>query len=473
MKHPLLAALVITIATCLLARPLQAQTGVDQLQQLRTWTAGMQQDALHLEDLLAIERLQRAYGYYIDKGYWHEAADLFAADATLEIGVDGVYQGQDRIRQMLAAYGGGNLKTGPGLPFGQLNMHMQLQPVVSIAEDGRHAAARWREFSLLGQYEVSAAWGDAVMENTYVKEAGVWKLASLHVYTNFIAPYAGGWAKLSASPTDWRSEVAKANPADAPPSVNYSPFPAVYTPPYHYDGAFSLSNTHWEAVISAVQLTGRAGELQQALLPRAHQLDALRAERDIENLQAIYGYYIDKGRWTQAAQLFTADASYEFGQNGVYHGSERIKQALSLMGPEGLARGMLNNYPMLQPIITVAPDNLTAKARWRSDVQLSTDGEGVWGGGVYENEYRLVDGQWRISKLHYYVTFWAEYDKGWVDGTFPMAAASTALPPDAPPTEVYGSQPAVYLFPFSYPHLVKQGPHMGNLEATAGSKGNE
>src|SRR5690554_833954 len=96
------------------------------VEQLRTWLAGMQADAQALEDTLAIHRLQRAYGYYIDKGFWSDAADLFAADATLEIGVDGVYRGQQRIRGMLAAYGGGSLDTGPGLPFGQLNMHMQL-----------------------------------------------------------------------------------------------------------------------------------------------------------------------------------------------------------------------------------------------------------------------------------------------------------------------------------------------------------
>lgn len=450
-----------------------AQTPAAPTAQLRAWLDGMRSDAQRLEDLLAIQRLQRAYGYYIDKGYWHEAADLFAADATLEIGVDGVYRGQARIRRILAAYGGGSLDTGPGLPFGQLNMHMQLQPVVTLHADGTHASARWREMSLLGQYKVSAHWGDAVMENTYVKEDGVWKIESLRVYTNFIAPYEGGWAKLQPRSGDWRSAVAQANPPDAPPTASYTPFPDLYTPPFHYRGAFSLSNTNWEAVIGATRFDGAAGAIQATLLEQARELDALRAERDIENLQAIYGYYIDKGMWTEAAALFTPDATYEFGQNGVYTGSERIKQALSLMGPEGLEPGMLNNYPMLQPIISVGDDNQTAKARWRSDVQLSTDGEGVWGGGVYENEYRNIDGQWLISKLHYYVTFWAEYDKGWVDGTFPMAGPSATLPPDLPPTEVYGSQPEVHLFPFSYPHLVTKGPHRGNVEAANGGQGNE
>ncbi|MES2699664.1 MAG: nuclear transport factor 2 family protein, partial [Pseudomonadota bacterium] len=42
-----------------------------------------------LEDLNQIEQLQRAYGYFVDKGQWTHLANLFAEDATLEIGGKG------------------------------------------------------------------------------------------------------------------------------------------------------------------------------------------------------------------------------------------------------------------------------------------------------------------------------------------------------------------------------------------------
>src|SRR5690606_38271020 len=61
-----------------------------------------------VEDVSAIERLQHAYGYYVDEGLWDEAAGLFAADATIEIGLDGVYAGRERVREYLYALGGGN-----------------------------------------------------------------------------------------------------------------------------------------------------------------------------------------------------------------------------------------------------------------------------------------------------------------------------------------------------------------------------
>ncbi len=70
------------------------------------------------------------------------------------------------------------MKEVAGLPFGRLNLRMQLQPVVTIAADGKSAQARWREWGLLGQYKKAAFWGDAVIEDRYVLDNGVWKISA-------------------------------------------------------------------------------------------------------------------------------------------------------------------------------------------------------------------------------------------------------------------------------------------------------
>ncbi len=447
----------------------QSERGDSGLEALRARTAALAAEAERLEDIAAIQRLQRAYGYYIDKGYWGEAADLFAADATLEVGVDGVYRGKPHIAEAIIRYGKGTDGTGPGLPFGQFNHHMQLQPVVTVAADGRTARARWRDFSLLGEYHVSAHWGDAEMENRYVKQDGVWKIQSLRVYTNFVAPYKGGWAKLQPVEGDWRTDVAKAYPPDAPPTQRYRPFPNVFVPPFHYEpGPAPLPAALAPA---GAPDSGETGELERAADEVAARLTVLASERAIENLQDEYGYYVDKGLWDQAASLFAQDATYEFGQRGVYVGRDRVRQALTLMGPQGLEPRQLNNYPMLQPIIDVAPDNRTAKARWRSDVQVSRAGTGRWGAGVYENEYVNEGGVWRISKLHYYVTMWADYDKGWVKAPLPMEPPSKALPPDRPPTEVYRSLPTAHFVPYHYAHRVKDATPIRPIDVPRGQGG--
>ncbi|HEY5568853.1 MAG TPA: nuclear transport factor 2 family protein [Gammaproteobacteria bacterium] len=465
------AAVLLLSALTTVGGPAAAQTAGEDARTaaLRARTAALAEEARRLEDVIAIHRLQRAYGYYIDKGYWAEAADLFADDATLEIGVDGVYRGKERIAKAIVRYGEGTEGRGPGLPFGQFNHHMQLQPVVTIAEDGRTAHGRWRDFSLLGKYKVSAHWGDATMENVYVKDGGVWKIQSLRVFTNFVAPYEGGWASLERNAGDWRSEVAKAFPPDAPPTLSYAPFPDVFAPPFHYAPE---ARPVAAALAAGAEQGGEAiAELEAIANGIAARLAVLASEREIENLQGKYGYYVDKGLWDEAASLFSADATYELGQSGVYVGRERVRAALTLMGPEGLEPGQLNNYPMLQPIITVAPDARTAKARWRSDVQLSRDGKGRWGAGVYENEYVNEDGVWRISKLHYYVVMWADYDKGWVQGPLPVEEPSKALPPDRPPTSVYESLPNAYVVPYHYAHPVRDGSPILPIDVPLGRPG--
>lgn len=188
--------------------------------------------AQRLEDISLIKRLQRAYGYYIDKGYWKEAADLFADAGTFESGVDGIYVGKARIHEYLVRQAGGN--PGPGLPYGQLNHRMQLQPVIHLEAAGNEAKGRWRELALLGQFKKYAAWGDGLYENEYIKADGVWKISKLHFYPNFIAPYEGGWATLKAAAADWKSDVAKSFEPDRPPSVMYRPFPDSFVPPTHY-----------------------------------------------------------------------------------------------------------------------------------------------------------------------------------------------------------------------------------------------
>lgn len=392
----------------------------------------------HLEDIDAVKRLQRAYGYYIDRGYWKEAADLFADDATFEWGQDGVYVGRERILAYLVRSGGGN--AGPGLPYGQINHHIQLQPVVTVAPDGRFARARWRELALLGRFGIEAEWGQGIYENSYVKERGVWKIGSTHYFPVFAAPYEQGWATLQPAPADWRTPAARQFPADRAPSVAYQPFPAPFTVPFHYAGA------EGELVRSPAIEPGASEE--------ARRLAILRSRRAIENLQGMFGYYVERGLWTQAAGLFAREGTYEHGQGGVYVGPARIARALALTGPEGLRPGQLNIYMMVQPVIDVAADNRTAKARWRSNVMLADGGKGQWGEGVHENEYVNIDGQWRFKSYVYSPTFLADYEKGWSAGPIALSGPDAALPPDRPPTETYASFPSTRIVRFHYAHPV-------------------
>ena len=185
------------------------------------------------------------------------------------------------------------------------------------------------------------------------------------------------------------------------------------------------------------------------------RVERLEDQAAIETLTATFGYYFDKGLWGEAASLFSRNGSFEYGQRGVYVGKDRIRQSMLLFGPEGLASGHLNNHMMLQAVVIVADDGKTATGRWQGPVMLGEpNANGIWGVGIYENEYVKEGGVWKISKLHFYPTAWTDYDKGWGRSQLPMKGQSALYPPDSPPTEVYRSMPGAYIPPFSFDHPV-------------------
>ena len=198
---------------------------------------------------------------------------------------------------------------------------------------------------------------------------------------------------------------------------------------------------------------------QERLAAYRERVERLEDQVAIEKLQATWGYYFDKGLWSEAADLFAADGTFEYGQRGVYIGKDRIRRALLLFGPEGLGEGRLNNHMQLQSIITVSPDGRTALARWQGMVMLAEPGaNGVWGVGQYENTYVKERGVWKISKLHFYVQAMADYDLGFSRGPLRMEGPSALFPPDKPPTEVYRAFPSGYTPPFSFLHPVTGKP---------------
>jgi hypothetical protein len=223
-----IAALAAACAGCgasSYAADASAQSRISALEQ---HIATLERETQRLEDVRAIKRLQRAFGYYFDAGDWDQMADLFAADGSIEMGLDGVYVGQARVRQYLHALGRGH----QGLAPGELHEHLQLQPVIDLAADGRTAKGRWRDLILQGQYHERAEWGEGPYENEYVKDHGVWKVQRLHWYQTFVVPYDGGWARNKD--VNGGRYVSGQLPPDRPPSERYETWPGVYIPPFHY-----------------------------------------------------------------------------------------------------------------------------------------------------------------------------------------------------------------------------------------------
>ncbi len=141
------------------------------------------------EDVRAIRKLQRAYGYYADRGLWDDLADLFADDAIANY-PSGGFDGNASIRAMFVQ----NLGQGrQGLAEGRIYNHTILQPVVDLAADGATATGRWRVLGMLGRFPGSATWADSLYRFDYVKRNGQWKIRQLTAYAGSGGSYADGW----------------------------------------------------------------------------------------------------------------------------------------------------------------------------------------------------------------------------------------------------------------------------------------
>jgi len=178
--------------------------------------------ALAAEDYREVINLQGAYGYYVDKGLWDDAAALFAEAATLEIAGRGIYVGRERVREYLHHL--------PPYEDGTIYNHMQLQPVLHIDSAAGTAKGRWRTLMMVGFLGREGRWGEATYENSYVRENGRWRIASLHGIINFYAEYDEGWHRGGVALLRKTDGLAP----DLPPSIEYEAHPKAVIAPFHY-----------------------------------------------------------------------------------------------------------------------------------------------------------------------------------------------------------------------------------------------
>jgi hypothetical protein len=191
-----------------------------------------------LEDIQAIENLERMYGYYFDTRRMKEIVDLFSEDTeSVEIESHGQFFGKEGVRRMYLQAVAGESAKGPGEPTtprprapGTGTVIIQLDGVVTLAPDGRTAKGRWHTWlaetfpfgGILGQY-----WLHGYYENEFVKENGKWLFRKLFWNTTFYTRFETGWIVQPLV-----GFLPMPNP-DNPPTAFY-PYPSGYRFPYSF-----------------------------------------------------------------------------------------------------------------------------------------------------------------------------------------------------------------------------------------------
>jgi cell division protein FtsB len=431
-RHQLFTLFVFaaSIAVCCLAAQTHAQVAQsDGLAAIRT-RLGQLENSLHkAEAIRDIKRLQYSYAHYAESGLWLDLGDLFAKDGVAHY-VQGDYRGPESLRKFyLQELGRGQL----GLADGRIYPHIMIQPVVTVAEDGKTAKGRWHVIAMLGGYGGSASWAGVVYENRYVFEDGVWKINEL----SFNSQYSGRYNPPGLSLSKWDLR-------------------------YHFteqSAGTPAGNSHWPAPGDASIAQANFAQLQQRWTELAQRAQRLRDETDVLILQHSYGYDFDQKHWGAVANLFAGDGTLELGQRGVYIGRDRIRQALTVIGGERLGDDEVTDHLQLAIVVHIAPDGRTAKAR---GVELSlsgVQGKGAqWEEGIFENSYIKQESVWRIHSVHYYPRVITDFELGWAKDAKSVAEPSNEFSPDRPPTEAYTIYPKMYYARFHYNNPVTGAP---------------
>jgi hypothetical protein len=182
----------------------------------------------------------------------------------------------------------------------------------------------------------------------------------------------------------------------------------------------------------------RLAKLEQ----RVGELEDINA---IRRLHWAYGYYIDFNLPEQVADLFAEDGSVVFlsgeyvGRAGVLRLYGDWIQGIFTNGKPGPINGLLLDHFQMQDIITVAPDRKTAKGRFRGmlfggwhdqflDEKPAEVPQQFMEAGIYENDYVLENGAWKIKRLDYKMQWQGDYETGWAHTVAHLQPAVKCFP---------------------------------------------
>jgi len=315
--------------------------------------------AERLNDEIEVTNLQHAWGYYVDRREWDEAAALFASDGTLEVGLQGVYVGKASVRRGLTA------ARPAGTGGKDINDHVHLQTIVSISPDGRTARARGTDLGLIGTGG-QAFLTQSIYENEFVKQGSGWKFKAMHIYPRFIVDAGKGWAK-DAQPAPGPSREL---PPDRPSTEAYEVFPRFHLAPLHFDHPVTGKAPQYpegmkvparprEAAREVPRAPTSMSALERLVASTERSVQRSKGYHAAENLTSAYGYFADDREWR-------ADAVFL--------------------------------HQIVQPVIEVSDNGRTAAITSRL-FQLASPagGEGTFSSGVYETTVADEGGAWKLS----------------------------------------------------------------------------
>jgi len=181
-----------------------------------------------LNDIEEIQRLQKAYGYYLEHWMNDEIMDLFADSPDLVL--NGASGGKQDLRDFFKSMR--DISRSPEF----IHQAMQLSGIVDINTNGETAEGRWYGY---GAVALPAGKGvrplglNGIYTVEYIKEDGKWKIKKLTFHPIMLTPPGESWVKkeriAAITPVKRKKNAKPRKPLDS--SALY---PSGYIVPFHF-----------------------------------------------------------------------------------------------------------------------------------------------------------------------------------------------------------------------------------------------
>jgi hypothetical protein len=278
------------------------------------------------------------------------------------------------------------------------------------------AYTRGIELGMLGEADNEEGyWTISVFRNRFVKENGLWKLKEIRYYPIMKADYYQGWGSGAVLPqaTAITPAFLTDNPGTHKP-VNVT--------------AAGISS--WGNDILTDNITSSENDYTgmsdaRRLAEAKRKLSRSAAWDATENVNAVYGYYLDDNQFLEMCSIFAEKGNKQSPFAGFYLGKDRIRQAaITTYGQQSSApRNGISFHWLTQQVILVSEDGRSTSSKTRlfqprTGTTVAPSGlfGAVFSSGAYPNNQSVLEnGIWRLWTLAIDEPYFsmADWSGGW------------------------------------------------------------
>jgi hypothetical protein len=140
-------------------------------------------------------------------------------------------------------------------------------------------------------------------------------------------------------------------------------------------------------------------------------LDELRDIEALKTLKARYCHLVDARRWEELSELWTEDATCDYGFFGCYNGRDEIVNRFFREMVDSVSSFMV--HMVHNPLIQIQGDSASASWYLTAQTTYKRTNQAIWVMGIYRDRFERVDGGWKIASLQFEFKYYTPFEDGW------------------------------------------------------------